>query len=718
MTDSAPDFASWLAQVERGLRGKGWRDLAWTTADHFAIPPLVRAEDAAPLPHRRVESLLHARHGWQVRELIACADPRDAARRARRALERGADELEFCLDALAHDAMSPNGVADPDHDDDPFATPTPGEGGVAVHLRRDLEAMLEGLDLAKTSLWFSSGEGSLAVLVWWLRLARSRRIAPQALRGGLDVDPIEMLLSRRVRSARDGQVAACRTSPDSVFDTAAAVVHFVRRDAPGIRPLVLDAQSHHLAGASPGVELGLLLASIVEVARGLERRGLSFTELAASATVRVQVGHEFCTEIAKLRALRLCFAKLGVAFGARGAALVPRVLALTSSRFRADLYDHRTNLVRNAVAAAAAVLGGCDSLIVMPFDGQDSVAARDLARDQQHLLRAEAQLARVADAAGGSHAIEKLTHELGAVAWNVLQEIEQAGGFLAAAKSGLAQQFVRLAEHERDLAFRTRARTLVGISRYADAELGQPEANAFDIEALDEFGEAAVARFEKSVARRDRKPVEALIAAMRRSKPSQLIETALADAADEATLEDLATATWPRAGHDLLHRWAPFASSDGLAFEELRANVDACREEGSPLPTILMLSFGASATVVARADFARDLLGAGGLEALERRVDELAAATAAIAEHEPAALVLCADDEGALPKVNALRAALPQGHDGTATLVWTGKPAAELAGAVDLAMHRGADAVATLATLQERLGLAVQELDFDGESDD
>ncbi len=83
-----------------------------------------------------------------------------------------------------------------------------------------------------------------------------------------------------------------------------------------------------------------------------------------------------------------------------------------------------------------------------------------------------------------------------------------------------------------------------------------------------------------------------------------------------------------------------------------------------------------------------------------------------------AALVLCADDEGALPKVDALRAALPQGQDGAATLVWTGKPTAELAGAVDLAMHRGADAVATLASLQERLGLAVQELDFDGESDD
>lgn len=708
MDARAPDFASWFAQVEHGLRGKGWQSLTWSTSDHFAIPPLVRREDVESLPHRRIESLLRSRRGFSIRELVVASDPQAAARRAARALQRGADEVEFCLDALAHDALSPGG-SDPDYDDDAFATPSPGESGVPIHTRRDLEAALDGIDLAKTSLWFSAGEGALAVLIWWLRLARARRVPTSALRGGLDVDPVEQLLARRARNASGGAIASCRTSFDSVFDSAAGIVRWTRQHAPGIRPLVFDGQSHHMAGASPALELGLLLASIVEVARGLDRRGVAFTDLAAAATVRVQVGHELIAEIAKLRALRLCFAKLAAACGASGEALVPRVLALTSSRFRSDLYDHRTNLVRSSLAACAAVIGGCDSLIVLPFDGSEGDAARDLARDQGHLLRAEAQLARVADPAGGSGAVELLTHEIGRAAWSVMQEIEQGGGMVAAAKSGLAMQLVRRREQERDAAFRTRAKSLVGINRYVDAALGGASGEEFDLEAMERAAETAQRRFDTFVRRRNQPKVDAHLLAMRRAEPSRLLDVALGDPADDATLEELATATWPKTGHDLVHRWQPIAAADGHAFEDLRANADGHRAEGLVAAPVLLLSIGDAAPVVARAEFARDLLLAGGIVATERACASIADAQAAIRAEPPAVIVVCAPDEGAESLVEALRASCDALTP--PLLIWSGEPRESLARVIDLAFHRGIDAVDALEKVQSALGLELDEMD-------
>ncbi len=698
MDRQGPDFAAWIALVEAGLRGKRFDDLAWRTDDGFRVPALVRREDVASLPHREAESLLRARHGHAIRDLCTTPDPRLAAARIARALAHGADEVEICLDSLAHDAISPGGSADDGPDADPLATPPPGEGGVAVHTPRDLELLLHGVDLAQTSLAFSAGEGAFAVLVWLLRLARARGVDPGTLRCALDIDPIEQILSRRLRSDDDGNCVSTRTSPDAVFDTAAALIGFVRAHARGIRPLVCDAQSFHLAGASAALEIGLLLAATAESARGLVERGIAFDDLTAAATLRVQVGHEVVTEIAKLRALRLTFAKLARAFGASGEGLVPRILALTSSRYRADLYDHRTNLIRSAIAATAAVIGGCDSLIVMPFDGSDDERARDLALDQQNLLRFEAQLGRVVDPAGGSGAVEATTDGIARAAWQHLQDIEREGGLLAVARSGRLAELLGTSEQQRERSFRSRARGLVGISRYADLELGGAEEQEIDFDALDQLADASLNRFEGFLRKRDEAKMRAHIQAMRRAPTSELMTKAIDAGADHLTLEELVTATWPRTA-DYVHRYQPFASADGAPFEALRAQIDAMRENREPLPVVALIRLGDSARVVARADFARDLLRGAGIAATEITGRDIDAAREDLVGLAPAAVVLCAEDEAGRDACIALRGALAEGT----MLVWAGKPDAALSANIDLAIHLGADVARALQELLTRI---------------
>ncbi|MGE0145319.1 MAG: methylmalonyl-CoA mutase family protein [Planctomycetota bacterium] len=711
MSDRTADFQDWRAQVEAGL-GKSYDSLRWITGDGLEVPPLLRSEDSAALTQGAPATAPVSPTGFAIRELIVAADPRAAAAHARWALQQGADEIEFRCDELCREAMSP-GIdlgEESDDDDDPFAIPLPGEGGVAIHTRRDLEATLDRLDLSTTSLWFSAGEGALAVLAWWIRIAKSRRIRPEALRGGVDIDPIDQILARRLRREDDATATSRRTSPQSVFDTLAGVLHFAQRELPGVRPLVLDAQSYHLAGAPAALELGLQLAATVEIARALVTRGIAFDVLTRHASVRMQVSHEMLTEVAKLRALRECWRQLARAFGSKTPTATPHVLGLTSARFRADMVDHEVNLIRSSLAATTASIGGCDSLIVMPHDGSDRMGVHDLARNTGLLLRHESHVGSVTDPLSGSHAIEVLTDSLARRAWQHMQAIESMGGFLAAAQDGRLAAMVADAESARASAFATRRRTLVGINRYADLSREDSETAAMELDDLEAFEEAHVARFEKFLDRRRGDRAEAQLLALRRATTTNLMATALEDGVDELTLEEFCTARWPDRERDVVHRHLLFASTDGAPFEELRISAREHEEPGRPRPRVVVLRLGRSPTVLAKADFARDVLRVGGLEpvdvewAAEGDEPDLPAARSAI--------VVCAEDADGLAKL-----ALVRGLATGATLIWAGKPDAAVEAACDFAVHRGVDVVAAIARLHRSLGIVIPE-DMDEEDTD
>jgi methylmalonyl-CoA mutase len=694
MSAPVPSLESFVEQVEQGLGGRSYASLSWQTLDGFALAPVQTRADLAGLPHLGATALLRVRRGFAIRELVLCPAPEAANARARRALARGADEVEFALDTTAQDALEPGPEGEADADE-LLGDRLPGDGGVALHCRADLDAVLDRIDLERTSIWFSAGEGGLPVLAWWLRRADALGVPREQLRGGLDLDPIARLTTRRLGFVGEDAVGARRAAIAPVFGEAAAAVRVCRQHCPGVRPLVVDGQGFHLAGASPAVEVGMSLAAAVDVARRLGRHGIGFADFAAAVTLRVQVGHELLAEVAKLRALRLLWAKVAAGFGAAGEARIPRLLTVGSGRFRAGQHDQRTNLVRSALAGFAAVVGGTDAAIVLPWnEATDDEAAADLARDQLHLLRDEARLDRVADPLGGSFAVERLTHEIGAAAWDLLRQIEAGGGFVEAARNGALAARLEAAESAREQAFRCRRRVLVGISRFADPELGGPA----EAEAGDDPGPALLARHEAWRADRDAEPAAALCARIAGLAPERFFDEALADAADHASLAELATATWPPEGVVFEHRLAPVASTDGGGFEELRDRAELAAEDGAA-PRVALLPFGPERSARARVDFARDLFQVGGFRVSElQAVADLAAAVPAGTE----VLVLCSDDASYPAAVDALRAGL---GDRCPRLIVAGRADEALRARVDGVVQVGIDAVQFLDGLQAALGL-------------
>ena len=179
--------------------------------------------------------------------------------------------------------------------------------------------------------------------------------------------------------------------------------------------LRVDASVRVADGA--GDEVAFAWTQGLAALRSMQAAGLSIDEAAGKIRFTFAAAGEFFVVVAKLRAARHGWARIVSALGGSTAAARMMIHAVTPPSFREDEEPH-TNILRYSVAACAAVLGGCDSLTVLPFDGGKAELAQRLAINTQRILREECLLAGVADAGGGSWFVESLSKEIGDAAWD------------------------------------------------------------------------------------------------------------------------------------------------------------------------------------------------------------------------------------------------------------------------------------------------------------
>ncbi len=232
--------------------------------------------------------------------------------------------------------------------------------------------------------------------------------------------------------------------------------------------VVADARSVHAAGGAPSEELGFALGAGVSLLRALNAAGVPLDATRAMIAFRLAADADEFVTLAKFRAFRLTWARVEEACG-----LTPRrahVQAESAWRMM-TARDPYVNVMRGAIAAFSAGLGGADSVSVLPHTlavGLPDSLARRLARNGQLLLLRESNLGFVADPAAGAGGFEALTQALCGKGWALLQEIEGQGGLPAALASGAFQDRVAAsaAALERDVA-RLRP-PITGVSAHPD----------------------------------------------------------------------------------------------------------------------------------------------------------------------------------------------------------------------------------------------------------
>lgn len=647
-----PSLGQWEAAARAALRDKDLDELRWRV-DDLSVAPLQTRRDLEDLPHLAVADRVPRPRTWTLRQRISAPTPAMGAEQIRSALAEGAEEIEICVDPFLGDG---------------FDLGAPGVAETGQHLA----ATLRDVDLQQTRI---AVEGdALTGAAFLLTAARELGVDPTVLRGELGSDPI----TDPVAGARE----------DIGWKRLDALVKLCAERAPSLRTLAIDARWSHEVGGSPAQEVACATAQTIETFRQLGALGHDFGSLAPQLGLRVSVSTNLLLDIAKLRALRFLHAKVAAALAPAGEAIPPvHVTAYSSERARARRHDLRTNLLRGTIEAVAATLGGCDALCVEPYDPEPAhqdEAARQLARHQHHLLREEGCLDRVLDPVAGSYAIEKLTDEIARSAWAMVSEIETRGGMDRAVRTGFVhEQLLRSASSRLERA-RRRQDVLVGISRYADPALegargSAPAASEEITTARDaNFVATALAEMEKSSAN----PVDAALRAAAAGATALEMTEALenGEAAAESDDDSLPVSPEPE---DVVPE---LLLSDVSDFEDLR---DMLEEEHRPRAVVLATGGGRMAS--GRADWAADLLLAGGFE-VERAAGSAGDAAGATADFE--VCVVCADDADQEAALAALRAAAQP-----PVLAIAGRPRAETAELADAFLFEGGDVLLRLEYL-------------------
>lgn len=621
-----PTVEEWRAQVERDLKRRSYEDLFWQTDEGFVVEPVHTGK--LTLPHLGVDTAALRRPGqpWAIRERIAAGDPGRAGELAQAALQGGAQELLVTLDLLGQlglDPLAPARTGD-------MASHMAGSAGCAIYHQQALAQVLEHVDIGRVPLAFEARSASLVVLAFLLNEAERRGVDPQSLRVDLGMDPLHEILF--LEPAGTGAEHLLRECSDALA--------FCSGQAPHIRPIAVHSHEYHRCGANVVQELGCTLAAAIEYLRFLLGRGHSLAQVLGGICVRVQVGSDLYLEIAKLRALRLLWAKIARAFGASTPEqLRVRVHAETSERERAVWRDTRSNLIRTTVQAFAAAVGGCDSLVVSPYDLNRTTArgtSLALARRQQLLLREESHLHRVVDPVAGARALESLTDKMARSAWALVREIESHGGILKTVASGWLAEEISAAAAKRADSFRTRRRVMVGINRYVDPILeAEEDAAAQDPE---EPSHAWLhARLEEWKARQDRGEIMLAIKGLTGAEGAGLIPAAAGVTAAGVTLGELVSAL---RGADVIHMARSFndyTGTDGLEFESLRNPI-------AEVP-VLLVATGDKQIALARAEFAADVFTVGGFRVIDAGYhDDPKDMLAAIRRHDQVLTVRIVDD--------------------------------------------------------------------------
>jgi methylmalonyl-CoA mutase len=369
------------------------------------------------MPYTRGRAVREPGTAWDVRQLHE--DP-DAAR-----------SREAVLEDLEHGVTSVWVHVGPD--------------GVAAE---DLAEVLADVDLALAPVVVSSWTGQPVAARALLDVLGDRPSAG----GNLGLDPVG---------------AAARTGGDPDLAPLADLVRAAAAHD-GWRALTVDARVLHDAGGTEVDALAGAVATGVTYLRHLEGEGLTPAAAFGHVEFRVPATQDQFLTAASLRALRRVWARVGEACGVPEAARAARTHAVTSLRMMTR-EDPWVNVLRSTLATFGASIGGADAVTVLPHDtvaGLPERFSRRLARNTQLLLADESNVARVTDPGGGSWYLESLTDQVAARIWNRFQEVESAGGALAALAEGLFRSWADAATTERRALVATRRRPVTGVSMY------------------------------------------------------------------------------------------------------------------------------------------------------------------------------------------------------------------------------------------------------------
>ncbi len=404
---------------------------------------------------------------WTIRQYAGFGSAEETNARFRYLLQRGQTGLSVAFDLptqLGYDS------------DDPRALGEVGRTGVAIDSIADMEVLFEGIPLGEVSTSMTINAPAALLLLLYELVAEGQGVAGEKLRGTVQNDILKEYI------ARGNYIFPPRPSMRITTDLFA----YCAEGLPHWNTISISGYHIREAGSTAVQELAFTLADGIAYCRAAVEAGLSVDEFGERVSFFFNAHNHFFQEVAKFRAARRLWARI---MKERFGATNPRAQAL---RFHAQTggstltaQQPENNVVRVAVQALAAVCGGAQSVHTNSFDEALALptehAARIALRTQQ-ILQHEAGGTDTADPLGGSFFIESLTSELEERALELIDQIEEMGGAVAAVEQGFVQQEIEEAAFRYAQQVESGERVIVGVNEFVEAEEEQIELQRIDPE--------------------------------------------------------------------------------------------------------------------------------------------------------------------------------------------------------------------------------------------
>ncbi len=471
-------------------------------------------------------STMYVRRPWTIRQYAGFSTAEESNAFYRKNLAAGQKGLSVAFDLATHRGY------DSDHE---RVKGDVGKAGVAIDSVEDMKILFDQIPLDRMSVSMTMNGAVLPVMAFFIVSAEEQGVSPEKLSGTIQNDILKEFMVRNTYIY----------PPSPSMKIIADIFKYTAANMPKFNSISISGYHMQEAGATPEIELAYTLADGLEYIKTGIEAGLKIDDFAPRLSFFWAIGMDHFTEIAKMRAARLLWAKLIKRFNPGN----PKSMALRThcqtSGWSLTAQDPFNNVARTTIEAMAAAFGGTQSLhtnaldeaIALPTD----FSAR-IARNTQIFLQGETMITKTVDPWAGSEILEDLTFEMAEKAMELIREVEQLGGMTKAIEKGIPKMRIEEASAKKQAGIDSGEVTIVGVNKYKLKEEDKITTLEVDNDAV---RRSQIERLEEIKKKRNNNRVVKTLDALSRAAKSgegNLLDLAVKAARERATLGEISYA--------------------------------------------------------------------------------------------------------------------------------------------------------------------------------
>jgi len=469
---------------------------------------------------------MYVRRPWTIRQYAGFSTAKESNAFYKRNLEAGQKGLSVAFDLATHRGY------DSDHE---RVQGDVGKAGVAIDSVEDMKVLFDEIPLDKMSVSMTMNGAVLPILAFYIVAAEEQGVDLNTLSGTIQNDILKEFMVRNTYIY----------PPTPSMKIIADIFKYTSEKMPKYNSISISGYHMQEAGATAEIELAYTLADGLEYIRKGIEAGMDIDSFAPRLSFFWAIGMDHFTEIAKLRAARMLWAKIVKKFNPKNQKSLTLRTHCQTSGWSLTQQDPFNNVARTTIEAMAAAFGGTQSLhtnaldeaIALPTD----FSAR-IARNTQIYLQEETHITKTVDPWAGSYHLEELTENIANKAWELIQEVEKLGGMTKAIEKGIPKMRIEEAAAKKQAKIDSGQDAIIGVNRYELAQEDPIYTLEVDNEAV---RNSQIERLNELKATRNNTAVQKSLVALTKAAASgegNLLDLAVTAAKNRATLGEISDA--------------------------------------------------------------------------------------------------------------------------------------------------------------------------------